>query len=806
MFKLHDKTRRFLTLSLFLLLGPALLLAVLGVVYSRHSVRTVNEWERLLTHALGKQVEMDGVSFPAPGMVRFSQMRVIDPETNTTLLQIPQWELIECFGEMPQHIDPAVMSQTDGQVNPPSQKNLSSTGFYEPGFPRAPYKRGLFASIGFACSRFFGKQPSYRHCEIPEISCNDAVLTQAKDVLLELMAKLPLTQAYGKQSHTGIKPTVLFVGIIDVSSQQGEKQKSDCVAIRNACFELRPTAEQTTFLATFHPVDQATDAQPFRLAVSRKRGSAAWTHIRFATGENDVPIRLLTDLDPFFEGFGRQSRFNGTIVAESSVDQQKKRTRTFELTDTVFDNVALESLLSKSLSFRFDGTADKVTLDSAKFRSGSNDSDTLRLEFAEGAMFDARGIASWPGLRRLVQGTGLQLLPRTTNPPDTDITFRDGTFRFQITSQGICLSPKLDAQSQPCPLVVIDNLCAVFWPNPQHVIRYDELLTALSQPNSQHIPLMLETQHLLSTLPITVGPGGVMENEASQQTTQRGRLKDMIQESSEPQNPPVGEPSPMAVQQQQFTPQQLMELQPPQTSRENVSSVPAMSPVPALDMPQQPYQQPYTVPQHVAMGGGSQRSESPAMGSRQSQENSYIPQPRATESPFLERIQDTVNPATPNPQPMQQPIQSLVTQTQVPQPQTQQYPPSYYVPQSNQNLAMAQPNGVPYGNSVQSMNNPQLLAAQQPQDRVVLTTPINGISNEVQMNSASGSSSRFNSAVPSTFELNPTQVAAAQQPSLYGNSYYDASATQPQTPSQPAFQPATSQPSGGQFDLWQSNR
>ncbi|MCL2622492.1 MAG: hypothetical protein FWD31_02400, partial [Planctomycetaceae bacterium] len=479
MFKLHDKTRRLLTLSIFLLLGPALLIVVLTGAYSRHSVRTVNGWEALFSHAMGKRVEIESVSFPAPGMVRFSQMRIFAPNANEVLLHIPQWDLIECFGEMPQHIDPALWTRSDGQAASPSQKTVSHTGFYEPDFPRTRYKRGLFASIGFACSGLFGKQASYRICEIPEISFHHTALPHAKDVLLEIMAKLPDVQANDGQSHTGVNPIALFVSEIRINlraeqTDANATSKTDCILVRNACFELRPTAKQTTFLATFHPADQSFGAQPFQLVVSRERGGTAPTQVRFSSGDHEVPAQMLTGFDPFFNSFGSQSRFRGTVVAESGANKRQKQPRTFELTDAVFYNVALESLLSKSLTFRLDGVADKVTLDSVKFSNESNDSNAMRLEFAQGTIINARGIASWPGLRRLVQGTNLRLSPHEADPPDTDVTFRDGTFAFLMDRQGIRLGfgPKLDDQSQQYPLMAIDNHCVVLWPKTQHIIRY----------------------------------------------------------------------------------------------------------------------------------------------------------------------------------------------------------------------------------------------------------------------------------------------------------------------------------------------
>jgi hypothetical protein len=81
---------------------------------------------------------------------------------------------------------------------------------------------------------------------------------------------------------------------------------------------------------------------------------------------------------------------------------------------------------------------------------------------------------------------------------------------------------------------------------------------------------------------------------------------------------------------------------------------------------------------------------------------------------------------------------------------------------------MAQPNGVPYGSNPQMANNPQLLAAQQPQNRVTISG-ISGLTNEVQTGATSGNPGTFNSAAPTTYDPYPTQVASAQQQQVFNN-------------------------------------
>jgi len=752
MFKLHDKIRRLLTLLIFLLLGPALLFIVVTKGCARHSVRTAAGWEALLSDALGKQVEIESVRFPAPGIVRFSQMRVRDSETNGVFLQIPQWEMIEHFGEMPHSIDPSWLSQVGGEGDIVLFTGGAITESCVPFQVRSPYQRGLLASLGFAWSHWFGKQPRYLHCEIPKISCYDTAIPQVKDTLLVLAAKKPGSKVNRNQTSIDFKPMVLFVGTIDVFctdgnpdtptlpvweaidhlSRQPQMPKPDCVTIVDVCFEFRSTEEQTTFAAIFQQANQPADAKPLQLAVSRRRNPVTLTRVHFTSGDNEVPNRILTELDPFFAAFGQQSRFNGNITAEKSVNPQKNRVRSLELNQAAFSNVALDSLLSKSLTFRLDGTADKVMLDSVKLYGESNDAESLRLEHAKGRMYSARGLASWPGLRRFVQGTKLQLFPENASPPDTDISFRNGTFAFQIDAQGIQLYPAIDESQQRMPLLVIDNQCDVVIPNPGNVIRYVDLLASLAQPDTQQIPLMSETRHLISILPITTERDVTTPNVPFAQVS------------------PINTPTQQSQPQPQLQPAWLQaEWQPAVVNREIVSrmipvpSLPVPSPMPAASSEQYQYQ-----PQQLAMGNGlngSHEQDSSVLIRRPLQDDSYKPAPRPSESQFFGMQQNPFSQTTPvSPsalQPIQQQAQSSFSQ-----------------------LHSLQSDAVPFGNRSQ-----QLTTANPSSNRVVISEMAGNL-NRVQTDRSLVAQEPFSNERPALFDpYQQTQVASSVQTPHYDN-------------------------------------
>jgi len=772
MFKLHDKTRRFLTLLIFIMLGPALLFVVVTRGCSRHSVRTVAEWETLLTDTLGQRVEIESVRFPVPGVVRFSQMRVIHPETNGVFLQIPQWELIERFGEMPHSIGSSRLFQADDVNGLSSLQEETSTNDLDDIRMRTPYKRGLFASFGFALSNLFGKQPRYLHCEIPKISCDDTAVPLVKDALLALMAKQPGSKTNRSQTNRDIQPMVLFVGAIDVfctdgkpgnptfpawdaTARQPQMMKTDDVTIADACFEFRPAEEQTTFLAIFQQADQPTDAKPFQLAISRWRHPVALTRVQFMSGDNEVPNRILTGLDPFFAAFGQESRFHGNIIAENSINSQKHRTRSLELNQVAFSNVALDSLLGKSLPFRLDGTADAVMLDSVRYYGEPNDADALRLEHVRGRMYSARGLVSWPGLCRLVQGTKLQISPENASPPDTDIYFRNGTFAFQIDPEGIRLHPAVDESQQRLPLMMIDNHCAVFVPNSGDVIRYVDFLASLAQPGTQHIPLMPETQYLISILPMTAERDITVVNAPF------------------PQVPPIN-PVDISLHQQP-QPQSAWQQEEMQSAAANRDSVPTLLPVPSLthDKPLEQYHQQYQ-PQlamgDIPNGNGSWQPNSSISIQRIHQEDSYTPMQRPSESQFGMQQNSFHQAALTSPsalQPIQQPTQSM------------------FMP-----LQTSQSNGGAYVGHSQ-----HLMVVNQPPNRVVIPT-LSGNSNRVQTGRELITPGSFNNETPALFDpYQQMQVASAPQSPRYDN--------MPMTTPSAATLPGQSSP--GPFELWETN-
>ena len=92
MFQLYDRTRRRITLALFLVLCVAPTLAVSAWCFSRRLPAHVRSEARCLGWQLGMKVSLEDVHYPRPGMVRYEGLVLYDPETGGRVLSCPAIE------------------------------------------------------------------------------------------------------------------------------------------------------------------------------------------------------------------------------------------------------------------------------------------------------------------------------------------------------------------------------------------------------------------------------------------------------------------------------------------------------------------------------------------------------------------------------------------------------------------------------------------------------------------------------------------------------------------------------------------
>ncbi|MDR1382281.1 MAG: hypothetical protein LBJ67_00320 [Planctomycetaceae bacterium] len=588
MFKLHDKTRRWITLLVFLLLGPALLIMVLTRVAERRSVKTVTGWEAVMTNILGRRVTIESIAFPAPGIVRLSQFSVFDDETNDVLLQIPQWELIEMTGEMP---IAAVPQNSDKQNSDSSQ----SAAFYDSYISRTPYKRNFFSSVAFFCSSLWGTKQRYYLCEIPQISCNETAAPQVRETLNALLMKIPYAETQGGQPVSGIFPVTLLVGEIHIfpNSQKTnsanvsspaltnpqnslsvpyhERTWAEPTTFKNLQAEFRPQKEKTVLAAAFQFQTKNADAQTLRLTVSRERQTSPSTTVRLTTANAVLPTRWLASFLSFFASFGEQSSFCGELIFTDSKDMMKQRSRRLELHRVLLADVSLDTFLREPFPFSVTGKAERLAIASAAFGSVPDNPAFLRLERVEGAFWNGQGNVNWSGLKRLVQGIKLHIVPPHAAPPETDVSFRNASLAFLFDADGIRIRSVLPN----APFLTIDNHCEIHPPGREHFIHYNELLTALSRPTSPQIPLMDETLYLMSAFPVI----------ASENATQKLLTNSLLSsETSRPQSFSI--------------PPQNQQDQPPSPPQPQLNQVPSLHEIlqSQSSMPQSPSVQTQSLP------------------------------------------------------------------------------------------------------------------------------------------------------------------------------------------------------------------
>ncbi|MDR1493940.1 MAG: hypothetical protein LBT05_14660 [Planctomycetaceae bacterium] len=639
MFKLHDKTRRWLTLLIFLLLGPALLIIVLTRVADRRSLKTVAGWEAVMTNILGKRIAIESVTFPAPGIVRFSQFSVFDSETNDVLIRIPQWELIEMTGEMPITAAPQNLDKTT-----PSADGTQSAAFYDSYLPRTSYKRNFFSSVAFFCFSFWGTKQGYYLCGIPQISCNETAAPQIRETLNALLTKIPYAETPNGRPVFGAVPVTLSVGEIHIflnsqknnlenvssgalknpqdsfSAPRTERARTEPITFKNLQAEFRPQKEKTVFSAAFQFQEKHADVQTLRLTVLRERQASPSTTLRLTTADAVLPTRWLASFLPFFASFGEQSSFCGEFVFIDTADMMKRRSRRLELHRVSLADISLDTFLREPFPFSVKGKADRLSLASAVFQSVPDNSAFLKLEYAEGAFWKGQGNVNWSGLKRLAQGIKLNIAPPTAAPPETDVSFRNASFAFLFDAKGMRIRPVM----QNVPFITIDNHCEIHPPKTEHFIHYNELLTALSRPSSPQIPLMDETLYLTSALPVTASENANQElliNSLLSPETPRSQLPSIP--SRNPQ-----EQQPQYTAQQPSTPTYYSTLNP---SQPQLNQVPPLNEILQRQQPLPPQQSqfPTETPQQPAYNSPMETMYAPPV----QQNNSPYHPARATYAP-----------------------------------------------------------------------------------------------------------------------------------------------------------------------------
>jgi len=608
--------------------------------------------------------------------------------------------------------------------------------------------------------------------------------------LNDLLAKVPYIATQHAQAANNVSPVVLYAGEINVfpktqnigggqnhaehvSPQESQSQLffghewTEPITFKNLCAEFRPENEKTTFAAVFQSQEKHAAVKTLSFTASRERQTAS-ANVTFAANETKIPTRWIASMFPFFECFGEQSQFSGELNFQESQEESKKLSRQLELRRVTFRDISLNRFLRNAVPFSVNGNAERLSLESATFRSVPNRSAILQLERAEGLIVNGSGNADWSGLRQLVQGTKLLITPPNASPPNADVSFRNCSFAFLFDADGIRIRPA----AQNSPLLSIDNHCEIRVAETTHFIRYNELLAALSRPAAPKIPLTEETRYLTSTLPVTANENANNELLTNSLTSSPrtnpnrnlNRNTNMI-----PDNSGYREENRMS--------EQVSE----QTISEQPQSYPAM--ILPQEIPQQQYQQNQIQPPYQPQITPPQSYLAEQQYSQQqySNQQSYSPQQQISEQQYLPQ-QQYLNQQQYSNQQQQNPTPSQ-PYSFPPQQQTAPNVSSYYSQQLN---------------NVPPLNEVVPVYSQGNQQRVYIGR-ISPNEKLVQSNTNSNPSQNNFLETPSQFNTSPeTQIAAA--PRLGG--YYPNNNNYQTPPSSSNSQNSSSNGTTGNLEMW----
>jgi hypothetical protein len=318
---LHDYTRRFLTLTLFFLLGPTLSVLVLGVIVCQKLPVAVRKHEQIILNQTGLNVRIDSVSELRPGETRYTNLRLIDSETKKTVLSCP--ELIITFVRTTnlKRFEPVDTLSENGETETVTAAvDVGEVGDNTDTITVITENRqtNLFDVVTDYIP-FYRKGVGFWRVTAPQITVHfdrvpaDVGGAQLKEFLFALLAhrrgpkdspleftvdtleiKTPVEVRNGDASNTPLDLTLTFFGGRFYSTERSTR-----VDISWAFPHFSPSS-----VVAFH-------------AVRSRTGSVPSTHITFSVPKNEyVPVTLLSSFVPQFEQLGKLCRFSGTIQCD----------------------------------------------------------------------------------------------------------------------------------------------------------------------------------------------------------------------------------------------------------------------------------------------------------------------------------------------------------------------------------------------------------------------------------------------------------------------------------------------------------
>lgn len=310
---MHDSTRRFLLLSLFVLIGPILSLSVLTVIVVRRLPGEAKRHEILLRGHSGHKISINSVEYKRPNQIRYNGVRLLDTFSEKTLIETPcvDLKIIDAF-------------QWHKIV---SQENVDKNGVYW-------------------------------HCKIERLNLDlSGNCERLMSMFFETLQKRNI------ERPKGIVFEIRSIGL----SQQENPVLQDVFG-----YVSLPSEKNTECRIAFQLRD-CPNPDPVQLLgerIENENGATIkWTLTsagKESTG-HPIPVAFLQSFYPTLAAFGNECRVSGTVFAEK---HSSKKNWTLRFQNVCFRNGDLWTLTDGRTPYKIAGKIEGLNIDSASIIDG----------------------------------------------------------------------------------------------------------------------------------------------------------------------------------------------------------------------------------------------------------------------------------------------------------------------------------------------------------------------------------------------------------------------------------------------------
>ncbi len=449
--KLHDRTRRSLSLLIFFLLGPMLAIGILVASGLRRMPSHARNFEYQATLRTGLHLEIGAVEYRSPNHIRLKSVRMIDDAALTAVFEAPEVDLQYIRTSAPERIFP-------GLENP-----QSTPGFWQLTVPVSVLKLEHYTSAASA-SLF-------------------------QDLLRKLTARSNLLAE--------IPTLVIFedVGVfcrLDRTGRGGEDSKAERFRFIKGTFHK--IAGATLSRWTFQ-IPGVSEFETQKLSIVQAHQTRA-VEMEWDTGTGMIPCDLAALFCPVFQACTPGSRFSGNVSVLFPNDGVLGQRVT--LRDARFENLQLAPFASEYTPFIVRGTVADLRIAAARF-----DRDHF---FLEGCVNVTDGTLEKTLFHRLVDRFSLDVKPGTLlESAEKTVPFDSMALHFRLDTEGALFRPdenwKGNLMFRRGDGIRTTTMNVLFPEGQPRPISYHTLLSTLAPATAPIVPWTTLSQRIFSMLP-----------------------------------------------------------------------------------------------------------------------------------------------------------------------------------------------------------------------------------------------------------------------------------------------------------------